>query len=220
MPSDKNTCNLIITGVGGQGNVLTSQLIAKALVKKGYFVTIGETYGASQRGGTVMSHIRINKNRQLSPLVPKNKCEVLLALEPVEAIRVLAEYGNSNVVALVNNRPIYPVDVISGKKHYPEMELIERTLSDLALKVYYIQATIKASEMGSPILSNTIMTGALLTLDLLPLSIEEFIETIANIFDRKRLEMNIRALEVGRNLVKGATSIPESHMSSNRIKPF
>jgi Pyruvate/2-oxoacid:ferredoxin oxidoreductase gamma subunit len=65
--SRKKSYNLIITGVGGQGNVLSSQLIGQALVSKGYFTTIGETYGASQRGGSVMSHIRISSEKQLSP---------------------------------------------------------------------------------------------------------------------------------------------------------
>jgi len=81
--------NLIITGVGGQGNVLISQLIGQSLVSKGYFVTIGETYGMAQRGGSVMSHIRIARGKQLSPLIPRAKGDFIVALEPVEALRVL-----------------------------------------------------------------------------------------------------------------------------------
>lgn len=98
----KDPYNLIITGVGGQGNVLSSQLIGQTLVNKGFFVTIGETYGASQRGGAVMSHIRISKKKQQSPLIPRNKSDVVVALEPVESLRVLAAYGNPEVVVLVN----------------------------------------------------------------------------------------------------------------------
>ena len=73
MSSKKESYNLIVTGVGGQGNVLSSQLVGQAFVRKGYFVTIGETYGASQRGGSVMSHIRVSSRKQLSPLIPKGK---------------------------------------------------------------------------------------------------------------------------------------------------
>ncbi|MFH1757501.1 MAG: 2-oxoacid:acceptor oxidoreductase family protein, partial [Pseudomonadota bacterium] len=86
MNPEKDSYNLIITGVGGQGNVLSSQLIGQAFVHKGYFTTIGETYGASQRGGSVMSHIRISSKKQLSPLIPKGKADVIVALEPVEAL--------------------------------------------------------------------------------------------------------------------------------------
>ena len=86
--------NLIITGVGGQGNVLASKLIGNMLVDKGYYVTIGETFGASQRGGSVMSHLRISSESILSPQIPRGKAHAVVALEPTEAIRVLQEYGN------------------------------------------------------------------------------------------------------------------------------
>jgi len=204
--SKKESRNLIITGVGGQGNVLSSQLIGQALVRKGYFVTIGETYGASQRGGSVMSHIRISPQKQLSPLIPKGKADVVVALEPVEGLRILTVYGNPETVAIANTRPIYPVDVTSGQEKYPEREEIERALASLARQVYSVPATEKAIQMGSPILSNMIMIGALLELNLLPLSVGEFQETLANHFDKKRLKVNLQALEEGRKAVQGEQS--------------
>lgn len=109
MKPDKELYNFIITGVGGQGNVLSSQLIGQVFIKKGYFVTIGETYGSSQRGGAVMSHIRISQKKQFSPLIPRGKADIILALEPLEALRVLIPFGNPGVVTLVNTRPIYPI---------------------------------------------------------------------------------------------------------------
>jgi len=193
--------NLIITGVGGQGNVLSSQLIGQALVSKGYFVTIGETYGASQRGGSVMSHMRISSQKQLSPLIPKGKADIVVALEPVEGLRVLTVYGNPETIVIANTRPIYPVDVTSGQEKYPENEEIEKSLASLSRRVYSIPATEKAMEMGSPILGNMIMIGALLELELLPLSAEEFQETLAKNFDEKRLKINLQALEEGRKIL-------------------
>jgi len=197
---EKNFYNLIITGVGGQGNVLSSQLIGQAFVHKGYFTTIGETYGASQRGGSVMSHIRISSKKQLSPLIPKGKADIIVALEPVEALRVLTHYGNPETVVIVNTRPIYPVDVISGKEAYPEFAEIEKSLKTLSRKVYYISATDQAMEMGSPILGNMIMIGALLQVNLLPLSMEEFRQTLSKNFNGKRLETNLQALEQGKKM--------------------
>jgi indolepyruvate ferredoxin oxidoreductase beta subunit len=196
------TYNLIITGVGGQGNVLSSQLIGQALVGKGYFVTIGETYGASQRGGSVMSHIRVSSEKQLSPLIPRGKADIVIGLEPVEALRVLAVYGNSQTVVLSNTRPIYPVDVTSGNEKYPEEEEIQYALKGLSRKVYYVPATEKAIEMGSPILGNMIMMGALLELNLLPLSSAEFQKTLGKNFKEARLETNLRALEEGKRTVR------------------
>jgi indolepyruvate ferredoxin oxidoreductase beta subunit len=199
----KEAYDLIITGVGGQGNVLSSQLIGQALVGKGYFVTIGETYGASQRGGSVMSHIRISSRKPLSPLIPRGKADIVVGLEPVEALRVLTVYGNRQTVVIFNTRPIYPVDVTSGGEKYPGMEEIQRALEGLSRKIYSIPATEKALEMGSPILGNMIMIGALLALNLLPLSLAEFRETLAKNFSAQRLRTNLEALEGGRGVITG-----------------
>ena len=202
MATRKETYNLIITGVGGQGNVLSSQLIGQALVAKGYFVTIGETYGASQRGGSVMSHIRISSQKQLSPLIPRGKADIVVGLEPVETLRVLTVYGSPQTVVLFNTRPIYPLDVTSGDEKYPENEEIQGALKDLSRKVYSLQTTEKAMEMGSPILGNMIMIGALLELKLLPLSAAEFQKTLSKNFSAKRLKTNLQALEGGRKMIK------------------
>ena len=201
MATRKENHNLIITGVGGQGNVLSSQLIGQALVGKGYFVTIGETYGASQRGGSVMSHIRISSKKQLSPLIPRGKADIVVGLEPVEALRVLTTYGNPQTVVIANTRPIYPVDVTSGDEKYPEPEEIQKALESLSRKIYSIAATEKAMEMGSPILGNMIMIGALLELNLLPLSSSEFRETLAKNFTAERLKTNLQALEEGKKII-------------------
>ncbi len=200
---EKDFYNLIITGVGGQGNVLCSQLIGQAFVHKGYFTTIGETYGASQRGGSVMSHIRISSKKQLSPLIPRGKADVLVALEPVEALRVLTQYGNPETVVIVNTRPIYPVDVISGNEVYPDFAEIEKSLQFLSRQVYSVSATDRAMDMGSAILGNMIMIGALLAVNLLPLSPEEFRQTLSRNFTGQRLETNLQALEQGEKMMRG-----------------
>lgn len=193
--------NLIITGVGGQGNVLSSQLLGQAFVQKGYLVTIGETYGASQRGGSVMSHIRIALEKPLSPLIPKGRADIVLGLEPVEALRVITNYGNPQTVALVNPRPIFPVDVSSGDETYPGPEEIREALESLCAKVYYIAATEKAIHLGSAILSNMIMIGALIKARLLPLEEEEFGQILAQNFQGDRLAINLRALKEGGKMI-------------------
>ena len=124
--------NIIITGVGGQGNVLASRVLANMLVRRGYDVTIGETFGASQRGGSVMSHIRVSTRGAWSPQIPKGKADMVVSLEPVEAIRVMKDYGNEEVRILVNDRPIYPVGVIAGELNYPALDEIAGALKDLS----------------------------------------------------------------------------------------
>jgi len=206
METGKESYNFIIAGVGGQGNVLASQLIGQVFIRKGYFVTIGETYGASQRGGAVMSHIRISKRKQLSPLIPKGKADILMALEPVEAIRVLIPYGSPDVVALVNTRPLYPVDVTAGEATYPEIQEIKGCLENLSRKVYFIDATEKAVQMGLPILGNMIMIGALIELRLLPFNYEDFCDILSTNFDKKELALNIQAIGEGRKAAQRLAS--------------
>ena len=112
--------NLIITGVGGQGNVLASQIIGRAAVQTGLKVTIGETFGLSQRGGSVMSHVRLSREKHYGPVIPPNKSHIIVGLEPLEALRILMEFGNENTVFIVNSRPVYPLNVISGEAIYPD----------------------------------------------------------------------------------------------------
>lgn len=193
----KDPLNLIIAGVGGQGNVLASTLIGNSLVAKDYFVTIGETYGASQRGGAVMSHVRISGKSQYSPLIPEGKSDIILGLEPIEAIRVMGPYGHPNVVVVVNSRPVYPLEVTVGNAKYPSHEDIHSILTELSYKAYILNATDIALGLGSPIFTNIIMVGALLALDILPLTKEDLEGALEETFPEKKLEINLKALQMG-----------------------
>jgi indolepyruvate ferredoxin oxidoreductase beta subunit len=198
----KDPLNLIITGVGGQGNVVVSLLIGRALVAKDYFVTIGETYGASQRGGPVMSHVRVSKRVQYGPLIPEGKSDVILGLEPVETMRVMGQYGNPNVLIVVNTRPIYPLDVTVGNVQYPSDQVIRSMITELSRKAYFLKATDIAVDLGAPIFLNIVMTGALLALNVLPVTKEDMIETLKNTFSNQKLEINLRAFQMGMDAIR------------------
>ena len=198
----KDPWNMIITGVGGQGNVLASQILGHMLVQQGYMVTIGETYGASQRGGSVMSHVRVSQRDQFSPLIPQGRCDLVIALEPVEALRVLPQYGNPGVMILINTRPVYPIDVIAGNTTYPQLSVILEKLLKLSRKVWKLNATEIGLELGDPIFSNIVMLGALSALDLLPLSREGFQNAIQELLPSFRLDLNMEAFDRGRRAVE------------------
>ncbi len=200
----KDPLNLIITGVGGQGNVLASQLIGNALVAKGYFVTIGETYGASQRGGPVMSHVRISQQAQPAPLISEGKSDVILGLEPMESIRVMVPYGSPSVQVVTNTRPIYPLDVTVGNSKYPSDEAFRSAIKGLSKKAYFVDATEMAIGLGNPILANIIMVGGLLGLKVLPIGPEEITEMLKQTFSSAKLEMNVKAMKMGMDAVNGA----------------
>ena len=197
--------NVVITGVGGQGNVLASQILGQALMQKGYIVTIGETYGASQRGGSVMSHLRVSPTGQWSPLIPEGQAHMVVGLEPMETLRVMAQYGNPEVIALTNTRPISPLDVVVGNATYPDLSHLEEQIKKLSRRVWTINATEIALEMGNSILSNMIMLGAIASLGLetLPLSRENFLETLQVMLPAKMIQMNMEAFD------RGAESVVE-----------
>ena len=189
--------NLIITGVGGQGNVLASKLIGNMLSDKGYYVTIGETFGASQRGGSVMSHLRISSESILSPQIPRGKAHMVVALEPTEALRVLQEYGNPDVKAITNTRPVYSVGVICGELNYPSGDDLHRWMEKLSKACWFIDATEEAVKLGNPILGNVLLVGALAGVGDLPLDRDGFREVMARTMPPGKAEINLTAFEKG-----------------------
>ena len=197
-PLIQDPYNIIMTGVGGQGNVMASRVLANMLSSEGYWITIGETFGASQRGGSVMSHIRVSATTTWSPQIPKGKAHIVVALEPTEAIRVMATYGNRDVNVLVNTRAIHPVSVIAGEYDYPELGEVQKALHGLSSHVWWIDATDEAMKLGNPILSNIIMIGAISGLDLLPVTLDGFLMVIRETFPENLLDVNQRAFEIGR----------------------
>lgn len=193
--------NLIIAGVGGQGNVFASQIVGRAAVEREFRVSIGETFGASQRGGPVMSHIRLSKERNYGPLIPPNMAHFIIGLEPLETIRILLEYGNEETVFIVNSRPIYPLNVISGDVEYPDPEKIRSIIAETGGQLYWRDVTEMAVELGNPILLNMIMLGALCGLSLFPLEIKDLKSVLKEVFETSKLEINYRALDMGVKLV-------------------
>ena len=200
----KDPYNVIITGVGGQGNVIASRMLGNILARKGYSITIGETFGVSQRGGSVMSHIRISAKGTWSPQMPKGKADLVVALEPIESLRVMAGYGNPETKVLSNSRPVYPVGVIAGDQKYPTKDELNEALLKLTSDVKFIDATDEALKLGEPILSNVIMMGAIAGLNDLPFDTPDFAEVVAGTFKKEKQEMNIRAFELGKALVRQA----------------
>jgi indolepyruvate ferredoxin oxidoreductase beta subunit len=195
--------NVIITGVGGQGNVLASRMVGDMLSEKGLYVTIGETFGASQRGGSVMSHLRISSESCLSPQIPKGKAHMVVTLEPSEGIRVLEAYGNPEVKVVCNTRPIYPIGVICGEQTYPDLEDIKAWIRELSHTAWFIDATDGAMKLGNPILGNMIAVGALAATRVLPLDRAQFEAVLARKMSPDKVAVNLSAFDMGETMVRG-----------------
>lgn len=193
----KDPINLIITGVGGQGNILISRLIGQSFVDEGYFITIGETYGASQRGGSVASHVRISRKMAYSPLTPEGRADIILGLEPVESLRILTLFGNEGSFVITNTRLVHSIAVVTGEAEYPRLETIKEGIARLSQKAWYIDASKIALDMGVPLLTNIIMTGALVGAGLLPIDKDRFKDRFRMNFRKEQLALNVKAFEKG-----------------------
>jgi indolepyruvate ferredoxin oxidoreductase beta subunit len=193
--------DIIVTGVGGQGNVLASQVLGRALLNVGYNVTVGETFGLSQRGGAVMSMVRVTQDKTMGPLIPENRATAIVSLEPLEALRVLGAYGNTEVVVFTNDRPLMPLNVIAGANRYPDLDELKRAIKELSAKLYWLPATEVALDLGNPILANVVMLGALIASGLLPVGLAEIESALGEMFGQDKMPANHDALIRGAELL-------------------
>ncbi len=203
MAPGKEPLDLVITGVGGQGNVLASQVLGRTLLQAGYTVTVGETYGLSQRGGAVMSQVRVSTGPALGPLIPENQATAIVSLEPLEALRVLGQYGHPGVVVLTNDRPLIPLNVQSGQDRYPDLDQLKQAIAGLCGRLYWLPATEAAFALGAPILANVVMLGALLACGLLPLSAAQVEAVLGGMFPESKMAANRLALAKGQEMATG-----------------
>ena len=193
--------NLIIAGVGGQGNVLASRLLGQVFVRKGLMVTIGESFGGNQRGGSVSSHIRISSHATYSPLVPGYSAHAVLGLEATETFRILGEFGNPDVKVICNTRPIHSISVISGEAEYPASEDIRKWMGELSARCWFLDATDQAMKLGGPIYGNIILIGALAAIRELPLDRGTFKDVLEESLAPERVAINMEAFDLGASMV-------------------
>ena len=202
MTLEKGLLNIIITGVGGQGNVVASRIFASAAVQDGFYVSVGETYGAAQRGGAVMSHVRLSEEIQYGPLTPEGRAHIILGFEPVECLRTIGSFGNEKTKVIVNPRPVYPIDVLSGALKYPAVEEVLKAIKELVHSVHVVEATELAKRAGDPIMQNVVMVGCLARSGFAPVKVETLREVIEETFAKRRPEANLKAFELGVKQIK------------------
>jgi indolepyruvate ferredoxin oxidoreductase, beta subunit len=194
--------NLIIAGVGGQGNILASSVIAQAALHQGIGATIGETYGVSQRGGSVMSHVRLSAGSSPGPLIPRGEAHVLVGFEPLETFQVALEFANRNTQILCSPRPVYPIGVLAGDWTYPPVERMLDLLRRHAGGLTVLEATEIARQAGDIRAANLVMVGAVAGRNLLPLAPDSYRAVLGELFQGKALEINRSAFELGLRAVE------------------
>jgi len=209
MKNDK-AMNLIVTGVGGQGNVLAARLLGMVALEEGYEVTVGDVYGLTQRGGSVASHVRWTEGNILPPLVPRGTLHVLVAFEPLEALRVLTQFGNQDTVAVVNNTPVTPIGVQTGRFEYTPLNALEEGLRTLTRELRIVAATSVAQRVAKIQALNMVMMGALVGSGFVALKKDTFESMIPSLVSERLAETNLLAFREGVKLTYSAGySAPE-----------
>ncbi len=194
------TTRIVIAGVGGQGTLLATRLIAETAISEGLNVRIGETYGMAQRGGPVMGHIQIGE--AYSPQIRPGDADALLGFEIAEATRRGVTYLKQGGLAIVNSKKMPPVEVISGMRKYPEEGELLRLIKKVSGKVVVFDATALAEKAGDPIATNMVMLGALAASDVLPFSEEKITSTMKASIPTRFLELNTKAFKLGAEAFK------------------
>lgn len=184
------TKNILIVGVGGQGTLLTSRIIGNIALNKGYEVKLSEVHGMSQRGGSVVTHVRYGE-KVYSPLVEIGKADIILSFEKLEALRWV-HFLKKDGIVIVNAQEIDPMPVIIGAAEYPDN--IEEQLNDLGDNITFIDSLSQAKKIGNFRVANTILLGELYKH--LEFSIEEWEEAIKETVPTKTVELNTKAFKL------------------------
>lgn len=195
--------NIVICGIGGQGNVLASEVVGSAMNDRGYHVAVGETYGASQRGGSVMSHVRVSEDKEMSVMIPSGEGHIIIGFEPLETLRMTRKYANEQTMIVYDPRPVYPLGVLQGVQTYPALEDITAEIQALSAAAYAVPAADIAMGVGDSRAANIALLGAFTQLPDAPLSREDLEKILAKRFKGAVLELNQKAFAMGCEAVSG-----------------
>ena len=197
------TVNVFFAGVGGQGIITGGSIIARAAVDDGVNAIMSEVHGMAQRGGSVVCELRLGNVR--SPLIPQGEADVLIAFEPVEAVRNLPRVNRKSVV-VTEIRPIVPVSVSLGGLMYPAVDDLVAFMRGQVAAVHAVGASAAAEEIGLPQAATMVLLGAAMGTGLIPVRREALIATIRRTVPEKTLERNLQAFEMGLLLTGGSES--------------
>ncbi|MCR5356196.1 MAG: indolepyruvate oxidoreductase subunit beta [Lachnospiraceae bacterium] len=188
---DLSQVNIVLCGVGGQGTVLASRLIADAAMKKGIRVCSAETIGMAQRGGSVFTNLRIGDDVK-TPRIGSGKADLMIAFEPAEAVRMLP-YLKEGGAAVVSVDPIMPVSAMVGTSTYPTEEIIEYLKAHVK-HLTLVDSAKAAAELKSAKCLNVVLLGAAVRSGCLNLSEKDIEEAINKRLPEKLRDLNIKAL--------------------------
>ena len=189
--------DIVLCGTGGQGTVLASRLLATAAMRKGLPVKTAETIGMAQRGGSVLSHVRVGEG-VASPLVGSGRADVILAFEPAEAARQLRLLRPGGAV-VVSNRPVVPVSAVTGGPAY-DLDAVMGYLEGAVKNLTVVDADAAARELGSAKVLNVLLLGAAERTGALGFTVDEVRAAVHDVVPERFIALNDCALDYGASL--------------------
>lgn len=186
--------NILIVGVGGQGTLLTSRILAQVAVDLGYDVKVSEIHGMAQRGGSVVSQVRYGE-KIYSPIISKGDADIILAFEKLEAARWL-DYLKPDGMIIINDDRVDPLPVMSGKLKYPED--IDQRIAQMVEKTLVVDASSIAIECGNVRAANVVLVGILAAAIGIPEA--EVEKAIHAMVPPKALDINVKAFKQGHTI--------------------
>jgi indolepyruvate ferredoxin oxidoreductase, beta subunit len=197
-PTTENL-NVLLVGVGGQGTILASDILAGIGLKSGLDIKKAEIHGMSQRGGSVVSQVRFGK-QVFSPIIVPGEVDVFIAFEKLEAVRYI-HYLRPGGLAVVNDTKIVPISVNTGPG-YPPDDAILKALHTITTDIHWVCGDEIAAKLGNMRASNVVLLG--LVCELLHSNADIWLETIMEKIPTKYAEINRQAFNAGRSaVVKG-----------------
>ena len=187
--------DIILSGVGGQGILSIAAVIGQAALKDGLYLKQAEVHGMSQRGGDVQSNLRLSDRPIASDLIPTGKCDLIISLEPMEALRYLP-YLDAEGWLVTNDVPFVNIP------NYPAPESVKAEIDRLPHHIL-LDVNQTAKEIGTPRVANIVQLGA--TVPFLGIGYDKIQDSIRDIFQRKGesiVEMNLKALEAGKQIAE------------------
>ncbi len=195
MAMTRNTTNIVITGVGGQGVLTLAEVLARAALGESHNVRVGEIHGMAQRGGHVTCSVRIGTDAY-GPIIDDGTADVIVGFEPLETLREISKVRTDGFV-LMNTYIQHPVAVSMGQAKYPSHDEIMGKVDLYTKNVVSFDAMESAKRAGSEKAVNMVMFGALLGIGLVPISHEVAMETVRTAFSKRFETINVSAVQLG-----------------------
>jgi indolepyruvate ferredoxin oxidoreductase beta subunit len=192
--------NIVLAGVGGQGTLLAAEILGTAAVKDELNVRVSEIHGMAQRGGAVVSTVRIG-DAVRAPTVIDGQADVLLGFEPLETLRNL-KYASRKTLVIMNSEEIPPAGLAAKNLKYPGLEEVKQKISRFTEKIIVVDAAQLAEEAGSSLAQNSVLVGALAAVASFPVKLESVVEALKQLVPAKHVEANVKAFQLGYGAVK------------------